>query len=121
MRSPAPGLCRIVGDRRGYRFRIVREDHALPGLPCVDAENGLHRHPDIVRHPRETRPEADRSIRQLEIVCRGLTDVEYDAAVLDMLARNIDAIDSCIARMRYGLFERLGMLKTPDSLASFPS
>ena len=81
----------------------VRENHALPGLLGVNAENGGDRNPNVEWHPAEASPKADRMIGQLQIMGSGLAYVQYYLAVFDVLGGHADrfncGVDDDMRRM----------------------
>jgi len=82
--------------RLRYPLRIVRENHALAGLSCVDAKDGPHRHPNVERHPAKARTKTDGVVIQLKVVCRRITNIQDDLAIFDVLDRHADTVERCI-------------------------
>ena len=107
-------------------FSIVREDHALTGLARVESEHRFHRHPDIKRHARKTRPKTDASLVSFRLCAavslilrmilpsltcsRGTLTPSTAASTTMCGVWPLSPIHSCMARIRYGLFERLGLV-----------
>src|SRR5882672_9866256 len=95
------GATRLAGRIRGRPCRRIgwlgrkvalREDHALAGLPGVDAENRTDRDGDRVGDAREARLEGQRFVAKAQSLGGAAADVEDDLAVLDELPRHADAL-----------------------------
>lgn len=99
--------------RIGRPVGIVREDHPLPRLSGINAKHRTHRNPNIEWYAGEACTKTDCFIRQLEIMSRGLTDIQNDLAIFDMLARHADSVDAgidndvgCVAIVTHPLVHR---------------
>src|SRR5688572_21607829 len=99
--GPRAGLAGTGGRRRS--LALVLEQHALPRLARVDAENRRDRDAHVLGDAAEARGELDPFVAQLEALGRLPADVQRDAAVAHEgtrhLGRGAAGVDNEVRRL----------------------